>query len=304
MNAVTKMMTVDPVDDIRTQARHGSVAAIIQVLNDKLADTAIRTRAVFEHGVLQLLCEAETPQQMEQPELVSRIRQILESIEPKGIRKVNISSRIVREQQLLWLEEISRDPEAQLLWSELITLRQPSFLQRFLKDVRQNHRETAPLPQTPSVQKTRQLRSFWRGIVGGASLSLLLLVVGWAVKDWVGHNWWHGSNPGHSTDGSSQSPGDVDPALSTEQPTVETPPPKTNVDPFAKAVRLAERAALDGQVAESSAEWLDLAARWQQASDLMGTVQPDDERYQTAQDRTGEYEKNSKTALDKAANIP
>ena len=46
---------VDSIENITKQARQGSVAAIIQVLNDKLADSGVRTRAIFEDGVLQLL---------------------------------------------------------------------------------------------------------------------------------------------------------------------------------------------------------------------------------------------------------
>jgi len=113
---IGELKMVAPVDNIAIQARQGSVAAIIQVLNEKLAEIGVRTRAVFTDGVLQLLCEAPKVDQLEQSTLVERIRQILEGISPRYIRRVNINTRIVREQQLLWLEEISRDPENQLLW--------------------------------------------------------------------------------------------------------------------------------------------------------------------------------------------
>ena len=52
---------VNSVNDIAKQARRGSVSAIIQILNEKLADSGVRTRAIFEDGILQLLCEAPTP---------------------------------------------------------------------------------------------------------------------------------------------------------------------------------------------------------------------------------------------------
>ncbi|HAJ60521.1 MAG TPA: hypothetical protein DCP31_15680, partial [Cyanobacteria bacterium UBA8543] len=64
--------------------------------------------------------------QLEQSVRVAQIRQILEDIAPRNIRRVRINSRIVREQQLLWLEEITRDPEHQLLWSEEIILTKPN----------------------------------------------------------------------------------------------------------------------------------------------------------------------------------
>ncbi|MEM8810643.1 MAG: hypothetical protein AAGF01_31930, partial [Cyanobacteria bacterium P01_G01_bin.38] len=120
----------DPANDIFGQAREGSVAAIIQILNERLMDVGIRTRAVFADGILQLLCEAPTPEQLDQPSVVEKIRKLLETISPRRIYKVNINSRIVREQQLLWLEEINRDPERHLLWSEMITLKQPHFIKQ------------------------------------------------------------------------------------------------------------------------------------------------------------------------------
>jgi len=129
------------VNDIVKQANQGSVAAIIQVLNERLADSGVRTRAIFADGVLQVLCEAATPEQLEPSELIGQIRQTLEAIAPRNIRRVNINSRIVREQQLLWLDEISRDPENQLLWSQEITLNKANLLRHLLNEWHQN---TAP----------------------------------------------------------------------------------------------------------------------------------------------------------------
>ena len=90
--------------DVAKQARQGSVAAIIQVLNEQLADLGVRTRAVIASGVLQILCEASTVEQLEQEQVVSRVQQILEEISPFGLRRVQVNSRLVREQQMLWLE--------------------------------------------------------------------------------------------------------------------------------------------------------------------------------------------------------
>src|SRR5579883_1470717 len=177
---------VERIDDISWQAHQGSVAAIIQILNDKLATSGVRTRAIFDHGVLQLLCEAQTADKLEQSILVKQIQQILESIAPRNIRRVNINSRIVREQQLLWLEEISRDPENQLLWSQEITLKKPHLLRHRLNEWNQNADTAKPNLPTRSPRQQREQRQFWRGLVGGASVSLLLLLGGWAVYNWLG----------------------------------------------------------------------------------------------------------------------
>lgn len=278
---------VDPIDDIERQARQGSVSAIIQVLNERLADAGVRTRAVLDHGVLQLLCEAETLEQLEQQSLVEDVRNVLERLSPNGIRRVNINSRIVREQQLLWLEDIQRDPKKQLLWSQEITLPQPNPLQRMVEDWRYNRMLDIAKPAAQSPTEARAKKQFWRGIlIGGLSLGVLALLVGWALADWLGISL---PRPMEQV---------VAPASPEESP--PSPAPAPTPDPFAQAVRLAEAAVRDGQTAQTSADWLDLASRWQRASDLMAQVPATDSRYTTAQNRVALYRENSKTALQQA----
>jgi hypothetical protein len=274
---------VDPIDDIARQARQGSVSAIIQVLNDKLVDSGVRTRAIFADGRLQLLCEAATAEQLEQSLLVDRIRQVLESIQPRNIRRININSRIVREQQLLWLEEINRDPKNQLLWSQQITLAKTNPLKRFFEDWSDQPEHAKSFPKSNRENKAQH--HFWRGLIGGISFSLLLLLVGWVISDWLGLQL-----------------GSQIQAITTPRDEIN-PSPTTPAQPdsFVQAVRLAEQAVEDGQSVQTSAEWLDLAARWQRASDLMAQIQPSDRRYKTAQDRIRVYRQNSQAAMAKAA---
>ncbi len=285
------------VNDIVKQANQGSVAAIIQVLNERLADSGVRTRAIFADGVLQVLCEAATPEQLEPSELIAQVRQTLEAIAPRNIRRVNINSRIVREQQLLWLDEISRDPENQLLWSQEITLNKANLLRHILNEWHQN---TAPqktnLPTRTRGQQ-REQRQFWRGLIGGASASVLLLLGGWAFYSW--------QNAAKPTAVASPSSSQV--ATTPAQTTLATPnaesTPKSQ-DSFLIAVRIAEQASQEGLTAQSPAQWLELAARWQRASDLMADVPSGDGRYVTAQDRVVAYRKNKEMALMKANEQP
>lgn len=303
---------VDPIDDITRQARQGSVSAIIQVLNEEFAEAGVRTRAVFEQGVLQLLCEAATPQQLEQPVLVPQVRQILESLQPRRIRRVNINSRIVREQQLLWLEEIHRDPTHQLLWSEEITLRKPNPFQTLLQDFKEKKPidPKASLPKSSPARLAREKRSFWRGLVGGASLSVFLLLVGWTVYSWLERQ---SSQPtqANAVDETTQPTAEQAPAeqvpagtqatttVATSNSLIQVAPDPTQ-DPFTQAVNMAEATVAAGQSAQTSAEWLSLAAQWQQASDLMSQVPPEDARYATAQSRVQLYRQNSEAALQQA----
>jgi hypothetical protein len=273
-------------NDIKGQARQGSVAAIIQVLNEALADGEVRTRAVLADGVLQLLCEGPTPEQLPQSELVPQIQALLEDLSPRGIRRVNLTSRIVREQQLLWLDEVTQNVDNQVLWSESITLQQPNPLGRWLED-RKQPKVRPPEPETQIIRRNDHRQYFWRGLIGGASLCLLLLGGAWVVKDRLGITL-----------------SIAEPEAST--PTAATPTPATPApqqDPFVQAVRLAEQAVTDGQGATTAAAWLDLASRWQRASDLMSEVEPDDPRYPTAQDRVEAYRQNSEQALARSEQI-
>ena len=281
---------IQSIDDIVRQARQGSVSAIIQVLNEKLVDSGIRTRAMLDDGMLQLLCEAETADQLEQTHLVKQVKQLLEGMSPRNISRVNINSRLVREQQLLWLDEIKRDPESQLLWSQEVRLRQPSWLKRWQDDRRIAQAEMAiAMPQDRPEKKKSPAYHFWRGlIVGGTSLGLLALLVGWAMSDWLGI-----SLPLRG----DRSPVAEEPAA--EEPATEASPAAAP-DPFVRAVRLAEQAATEGREASTRAAWLSLASRWQEAADLMAQVASDDPRYSTAQDRIPVYRQNSSIALQQA----
>jgi hypothetical protein len=286
---------VDPIDDIARQARQGSVSAIIQVLNEKLASSGIRTRAMFAQGILQLLCEAAKPEQLEQPIVVPQVQRILEALQPRNVRRVNINSRIVREQQLLWLDEIHRDPENQLLWSKEILLKRPHFFHRLAQDWKDQSLDTlgADLPKGPPKRLAREKRVFWRGLVGGASLSVFLLLLGWALSSWLRPEW-----VGQQDLVTTSSP-NVKPASSTPVPSQRVAP---QPDAFAEAVRLAESTVTVGSNARTSADWLDVASRWQKASDLMSMIPPADPRYAVAQNRVNVYRQNSEAALQQVRN--
>lgn len=288
---------VDPTDQIARQARSGSVAAIIQLMNEKLASSGVRTRAIRENGVLQMLCEAESAEQLERSTLVPQIREILQNIGPRNIRRVRINCRIVREQQLLWLEEISRDPENQLLWVEEIVLAKRNPLQRLATDLREGKTMALKRSQLKaSVSPFERDRRQWRrGMLGGVILSLCLLLSGWAVyKVLASKESWQtkATKPASS----ALSPNQQSPNLSVSV-SDRTDISKFEGDPFVAAVRMAEKASIDGKRAQSRTEWLDIANRWQQASDLMAQVAETDRRYETAQNRKSVYRKNSELAL-------
>lgn len=289
-------MVNQQVDDIARQARLGSVAAIIQILNDQLAQVGVRARAVFAEGVLQLLCEAATPQLLEQSSLVDRVREILEGLDPRNIRRVNINSRLVREHQLLWLEEISRDPENQLLWSQQIKLRKPNLFKRLAAAHHDRHDRGGKraLPRMAAPRSMQEPRKLPRGLVAGVGLTVLLLAATAAI--YKGLN----SQVPNSTAATTQAvatPSPATPAVKISKQTANSA-----VDSFAQAVRTAEQAATDGKNAQSRQDWLMVAAKWQQASDLMAAVPPNHPRYTIAVNRTAVYRQNSDNAQEEAQN--
>ena len=70
--------------------------------------------------------------------------------------------------------------------------------------------------------------------------------------------------------------------------------------PFVEAVQIATKASESGHSVETVDEWVELAAQWRKASDLMASVSPDYFRYQTAQDRIQVYTENSEVALQQS----
>ncbi|MCC5659749.1 hypothetical protein LC608_22790 [Nostoc sp. XA010] len=303
--AITKFQVVDRINDIVWQAHQGSVAAIIQLLNEKLAKSGVRTRAIFSDGVLQLLCEAARIEQLEQSPLVEQIQQILDSIAPRHIRRVNINSRIVREQQLLWLKEIDSDRDNQLLWSQEITLIQPNLVKQLITDFTEAQAELGK-PNFPRTQVSRPLVLINKEkhknkpkakILAAAGLCSLLLL-SWVIYAQLGNNLINLMQ--------LQTSKSITPE-NTSNRKVQTPvsPTKNNLsdpsdDQFAIAVRIANQASASGKTATVSTQWLEIAAKWQRASDLMSKVPQKHSRYQEAKIRTQLYKKYSEAAQKEA----
>ncbi|MEH1826146.1 MAG: hypothetical protein V7L22_12395 [Nostoc sp.] len=303
--AITKFHVVDRINDIAWQAHQGSVAAIIQLLNEKLAKSGVRTRAIFSDGVLQLLCEAARVEQLEQSPLVEQIHQILESIAPRHIRRVNINSRIVREQQLLWLKEIDSDRENQLLWSQEITLIQPNIIKQLIKDFTEAQAELGKpnFPKTSVsrplvlINKEKQKTKPQKKILVAAGLCSLLLL-SWVVYAQLGNklkNLMQLETSKSLTTETTNKTKVQTPSLVPNNSLSEQPD-----DPFTTSVRIANLASASGKIATTSTQWLEIAAKWQRASDLMSTVPQNHSRYQEAKIRTQLYKKYSEAAQKEA----
>ncbi|MBF2064808.1 MAG: hypothetical protein IGS39_10365 [Calothrix sp. C42_A2020_038] len=305
---------VDRINDIFWQAQQGSVAAIIQLLNQRLSSSGVRTRAMFADGVLQLLCEARTEDKLEKSTLVSTIREILESIAPRNIYRININTRIVREQQLLWLEEISRkEGDNQLLWSEELTLDKPNVFQQLIKDLQERKSEPVKisLPKTPQsssiviIKKNQHKNSAWGWLLLGVSICVLFGITGLAFYSLLGDKL---KLPMLASDSKLLLPvtNTLESSINEESKQKQSPiaindnNSKLTEDYFVDAVRIANQATTNGKKARNSTQWLENAASWQRASDLMAKVAPDHSRYKEAQIRTKLYRQYSETAQKEA----
>ncbi|MBD2250881.1 hypothetical protein [Nostoc parmelioides] len=304
LKAITKSPMVDRINDIAWQAHQGSVAAIIQLLNDKLTKSGVRIRAVFADGVLQLLCEAAKVEQLEQSSLVEQIQHILESIAPRHIRRIKINSRIVREQQLLWLTEIDRDRDNQLLWSQEITLAQPNVLKQLISDFQEaqaeqgqvNLRDLSPLHKKGKQKKVSKVK------LRSAFALCLLLSVGWIFYSQFGEQLQNSAQlDNHNSLATANTNGKKSAVLNKAFNSDTT---NESEDSFVSAVRLANQASASGKTATSATQWLELAAIWQRASDLMSAVPANHSRYQEAKIRTQLYKKYSEAAQKEADKSP
>lgn len=305
---------VNQVNDIAWQAHQGSVAAIIQVLNEKLANSGVRTRAIFDNGILQLLCEAPSREQLEQSSLVDRVQRILESIAPRNIRRVNINSRIVREQQLLWLEEINRDPENQVLWSQEISLVKPNRIKQFIKSfggIKAEYKQPK-LPKYQYSQVSRITKNqghtkiFTTKIKIGFSLFSITLIA-WFTHSLMGTEQKHLTLKNAKFSNSIQSwKANIynSPIVSRPTKPIANNPNNLKVaypvkDPFTNAITIANKTTSAAKIAKTPTEWLEIAAQWQKASELMSTVPENHSSYKLAQDRTKLYKKYSQLAQKK-----
>jgi hypothetical protein len=294
-------MVANSANDSLRQAYQGSVSAIIQILNDRLAGTGIRTRAIFEGRILQLLCEATKPEQLVQETIVPQIKATLEDISPRNIRRVNINARIIQEQQLLWLDEIKKGGgDNPVLWSQELVLSRPNLMNHFFAGLKKDGPEMpAYVQDTPSGRKSKGATSISpKVVVGGVAGVGILALAGfgaWKLMLAVPESERPLPEAEAIAKGSTKSavlkPKAAAPKATTGQPTA---------DDFGDAVRLANSANALTPTAKTPAEWQIIAQKWGQASDLMSKVQPNSANYAIAQDRTLTYRKNQAIALKKA----
>lgn len=280
-------------ENLAQQARQGSISAIIQILNERLAEQNIRTRAVLEKGKFQLLCEGEKIEDLEETTIIPQLKTILEEISPITFHKVVIFCRIAKEQQLLWLEELERNPK-DLLWTREIKLSRLNLIQKLIKKepkTRQQKKRELFLENISRQQDPITSSFSVKWIIGGVtSVSLLVIIV--LIYQKIQQ--WKQETTIVATPTPTTSVTPITP------PTVPLPPTPKSENPFYDAVKTAMSASQEGQSAKTSQDWLNLAKKWQKASELMKQVPKDHPKYSIAVDRVTQYAQKSQEAQQKA----
>ena len=284
------------INDTFMQARQGSITAIIQIMNEQLAKLGVRIRAIFSDGVLQVLCEASEVQQLKKSSIVEEVREILEAISPHNIQQVKINSRVLQEQQLLWLEDITRERKNQLLWSQTITLTKPNIFKQIANNFQKNKPTPTKIPLSKSIYSKgiQKLNQFQPDVIGIFFLSLLMLILGIQINKWLNLSGIYEIKALENAASQSPSP--------TNKKSSEDIEPKSKAA-FTQAVRLAQKAVADGKIAQSQEEWMAIAKTWQQAAELMASVSPSYSRHDIAVDRAEVYQKHSDIAKKEAEKI-
>lgn len=284
------------INNIFMQARQGSITAIIQIMNEQLARLGVKIRAIFSDGVLQVLCEASEVEQLNKSSIVKEVKEILEAISPHNIQQVKINSRVVQEEQLLWLEDITREKKNQLLWSQTITLTKPNILKLIANNFQKNKLTPTKIPLSKSFdyKGIQKLNQFQPDVIGIFFLSLLMLILGIQINGWLNLPGIYQNKA--SEDAASQFPSPINKKSSED---IE---PESKAA-FTQAVRLAQKAVADGKIAQSQEEWMAIAKTWQQAAELMASVSPSYSRHDIAVDRAEVYQKHSNIAKKESEKI-
>ena len=273
---------MDAINDLIKQAHQGSVVAIVEVLNYYLAESKVIIRAVFVGGILQLLCEGKQAEYLDKSYLVREIKDVLETIAPRKIRRVSIHSRVFNQHQLLWLEDILDSPDSELLWSENITIKKPHIWAGL-----PGHTSGGLIDSYPSQELVQKQQSS-RGILIALISIIVLLIVGvFAFYQWMSLAVTQLFNSDYTSVKPTPNQTISDDVLSDEEL-------------FKQAVQLAENAVSLGRDAMTDREWLEIAEKWRAAADLMAAVSPSYPRYATAQNRVALYRRNQEIALSEA----
>lgn len=279
-------------ENLTLLAQRGSVKAIMQILNRQLRDAGVSTKVTpGAQGTLEILCEAEHPENLDKQSIVRSIQMSLDHLSPRPFEQVHIKSALTNNVQVSWVARLSQGDRQKLLWSEHIQIHHLSWLQRQLQQWGiKPQAAQAPgngLPPGKPKSKKQFTRLYSPGLTLEQKLWLISGAIAATALGWFIHDWWQLKQ------------------LTVSPPT--TPPlptlglsPAPNEDAFNQAVRLANQAVQGGLEADTYGEWLDLANRWQRASSLMALVPVEHPRYGEAQERVLSYRQNSALALAKA----
>lgn len=302
------IMVANNVKHLTKKAYQGNITAIRQLLNGQLQETGVQTKVTLGvNGTLEILCEADHPENLDKDRIVPCIRHNLDQLSPRPFREVHIQSCLIKEEQSLWVSSLSHTARQNLLWSVDLEIQPLPWLQRALRTwglclptlPPMPRREsmtfsalsslTKPTESLPIIQTNRSPQFAFPSSTAPQHIKLILGAIAVGCCGWLVHDWWQ----------LRQQSQPLFTPITIEENNLDQHHP-ASFDPFSEAIRLATQAAAVGQTATTYGQWLDLANRWQRASALMALVTPDHPHYGEAQTRVLSYRQNSTVALAKA----
>ena len=128
------VIVANNVKQLTKQAYQGNITAIRQLLNDQLQETGVQTKVTLGvNGTLEIVCEADHPENLDKDRVVTCIQHNLDQLAPKPFREVHIQSCLTKEEQSLWISSLSGIARQNLLWSVDLDIQPLPWLQRTLR---------------------------------------------------------------------------------------------------------------------------------------------------------------------------
>lgn len=240
---------------LRKQAQRGHPQAIAFFLNHALKQTNVEAKALLKQGTLHILLEsAEVLPQAQWVAFVQRQLQMLRLETPLSI---NLYARLRGHQQPNWQVVVQQHPTA----AAIAPAARSSTIPR---------KRVSPVGVTQP--KPRQIKRFVLRWVGG-----ILLLSGVLIAIALLYDYWQQRSQPEML----QIPVPANAAASIDRR-----------DPFARAVNHATNAATLAQRARLRSEWQLVACHWEEAIALMGVVPIYHSRWELAQQKIVEYQRN------------
>lgn len=273
---------------LKTAARDGDIKALEILLNNSFGPKNITVRVTNSASNLKIILRGSAPPDKDLAKLVKRG---LRELQPKGFTKVFLTAEVIR-QGTVWSEQWQLDSTKQT------------------KPVASPvHPSPAPTESTqPEKERTKWYQQAWLVILLLVFIPLIGIPLVW-VSPWSKRNKWTATaisgiwlcfvlfpNREQANQPLAEEPETESVIAASES---EPEEPEVVDASFSDAVNKATAAATAAQSAGTYEDWNKTADLWTEAIALMKAVPDSNDNYQTAQQKTSEYQDNLNYAQER-----